>query len=276
MARAIVAAFVAAFAPTVRAFGWVMPLGAFVAALWWVPLRRQPREPRQGQPTMAEPPHTARFLAVTTAANAIMQTLLAGGPILLAFLHASAEEISIFFVTITAVRLPMVFAFGGVLSRLLPTFMRLEAPHGGGGPRTVAVRIAVGTVVVALAVGGLAAVVGAPSIALLFGDALRPPWWLAAGATVGVLLATGSIVLYQLLIARGAEAGGLVAWVAALIASAGAVALSSGSASSRAVIGLLSGGFVALIALAVVAFATPETVRAGSPATGVGPTLGAS
>lgn len=276
MARAIVAAFVAAFAPSVRAFGWVMPLGAFAAALWWIPLRGQPREPRQTQPGTAEAPHTARFLAATTAANGITQTLLAGGPLLLAFLHAPADEISIFFVTITAVRLPIVFAFGGVLSRLLPTFMRLDAPQRDGRPSTVAVRIALGTLAVALVVGVLAVVIGAPAIALLFGEALRPPWWLAAGATVGVLLATGSIVLYQLLIARGAEAGGLVAWVAALAASAVAVALATGSASARALIGLVSGESVALVALVVIAFLTPGTLRTGSSAPGAGPTLGAS
>jgi O-antigen/teichoic acid export membrane protein len=252
MTRAVLAAFVAALVPSVRAFGWVMPLGALLAALWWVRLRRQPREPRQTQHGRVEPPHAARFLAVTTAANAITQALLAGGPLLLAFLNATPEEISIFFVTITAVRVPIVFAFGGLLSRLLPTFMRLEG-SGSPGVREVSLKIGLGTLAVALPMGAVAAAVGGPLVALLFGEAFRPTWWLAAGATVGVLLATGSIIMQQLLIARGDEARGLVAWTAALAASAATVAIAAGSATARGVIGLLTGEGVALFALVLAA-----------------------
>jgi O-antigen/teichoic acid export membrane protein len=268
MVRATAAALVAAFVPSVRAFGWVMPLGAFVAALWWLPLRRQSREPRQTQAGTAEPPHTAKFLAVTTAANAITQVLLAGGPLLLAFLNASPEEISIFFVTITAVRVPMVFAFGGVLSRLLPTFMRLE---GGGSPaaREVSLKIGLGTVAVALSMGAVAAAIGAPLVALLFGEAFRPTWWLAAGATVGVLLATGSIIMQQLLIARGDEVRALTAWAVALAASAASVAIAAGSPTAQGIIALLTGEGVALVALVFAA-----SLRATRSPRGAAPYIG--
>jgi O-antigen/teichoic acid export membrane protein len=259
MARAVAAVLVAAFIPSVRAFGWVMPLGAFVAALWWVPLRRQPREPRWTHAGTPKPPHTARFLALTSSANAITQTLLAGGPLLLAFLDAPAEEISIFFVTITAVRIPLVFAFGGVLSRLLPTFMWLEGGERRSA-RGVSLAIGLGTLAVALPMGAVAAAIGGPAVTLLFGEAFRPTWWLAAGGTVGVLLATGSIIMQQLLIARGEEARGLVAWAAGLAASAGAVAIAPGSVTARCVVGLLTGLGVALFAL-VLAACLPAATR---------------
>ncbi len=251
--RAALAAVVTGVAPSVRAFAWIMPVGAFAAAGWWVRLRRTPRQPRDVATLPAEPPRTARFLALTTAANAITQLLLAGGPLLLAFLHAVPEEVSVFFVTATAVRVPLLFAFGGVLSRLLPVFMRLESSDRRREARAVAAKIALGTVSVAVVIGGVAAAVGGPLVAVLFGAAFRPPWWLAAGATVGVLLATGSIVLYQLLIARGSTGLGLLAWVVALAAAVLAIVLTDGSATARAVAGLLTGEGVALIGLVLAA-----------------------
>lgn len=260
--RAALAAVVTGFGPNVRAFAWIMPLGALTAAGWWVPLKRNPRQPRDLAARPTEPPRTGRFLALTTAANAITQLLLAGGPLLLAFLHAAPEEVSVFFVTVTAVRVPLVFVFGGVLSRLLPTFMRMEGTDRRRQSRAVAAKIALGTVLVAVAIGGVAAAVGAPLIALLFGAAFRPPWWLAAGATVGVILATGSIVLYQLLIARGSALLGLLAWAVALAAAMVAVVLTEGSATARAVAGLVTGEAVALMALVLAAsWATGTTAR---------------
>jgi O-antigen/teichoic acid export membrane protein len=261
--RAALAAVVTGVGSSVRAFAWIMPLGAFTAAGWWIPLRRNPRQPRDMAARPAEPPRTGRFLALTTAANAITQLLLAGGPILLAFLHALPEEVSVFFVTVTAVRVPLVFVFGGVLSRLLPTFMRLDSSDRRREPRAVAAKIALGTVSVAVVIGGVAAAVGAPLVAVLFGAAFRPPWWLAAGATVGVLLATGSVVLYQLLIARGSAGLGLLAWAVALVASVLAVLLTDGSATARAVAGLVTGEAVALIALVLAASMAPGTAPRG-------------
>jgi O-antigen/teichoic acid export membrane protein len=263
MVRAVLAAVVTGLAPGVRAFAWIMPLGALTAAGWWVPLRRNPRQPRDVGAQPAESPSTGRFLALTTAANAITQLLLAGGPLLLAFLHAEPEEVSVFFVTVTAVRVPLLFAFGGVLSRLLPTFMRLESSDRRREPRAVAAKVALGTVSVAAVAGGVAAAVGGPLVAVLFGAAFRPPWWLAAGATVGVLLATGSIVLYQLLIARGSAGLGLLAWAVALAAAVLAVVLTDGSATARAVVGLLTGEGVALIALVLAASMAAGTTPRG-------------
>src|SRR4029450_939696 len=81
----------------------------------------------------------------TTSANAAAQLLLAGGPLLLAFLHASPTAISIFFVTVTAARLPIVFVFGGILSRLLGTFVRLGDTDHGRSLRLGGTRVAAGT-----------------------------------------------------------------------------------------------------------------------------------
>ena len=253
MTRAGLAAVAAGLAAGALVFAWIMPVGAALAAAWWLLLRRTRVEGARTPSSQAAASGSAKFFASTTGANAIMQMLLAGGPLLLAFLHASPEEISIFFVTVTAVRVPLVFAFGGVLSRLLPTFMRLGAGDVDRGPTVVAIKIGIGTLVAAALLGIAAAGVGAQVVAFLFGKSFEPPWWLAAGATVGVVLATGSIVLYQLLIARGGEVRGLIAWWVALIAAALAVALTNGSPTARAVVGLVTGETIALVGLVAAA-----------------------
>jgi O-antigen/teichoic acid export membrane protein len=266
--RFLLAVGVAVVAASTRAFAWVMPFGALAAALWWPLLRR--RQPKVGTHAIsAKPAGTARFLVLTTSANASTQLLLAGGPILLAFLHASPAEISVFFVTVTAARLPVVFVFGGILSRLLGTFMRMADTDQGRSLRGAAVRIAVGTGVVALVGGAAAAAIGPRLIALLFGRGFLPPWWVAAGATTGVLLASGSMILNQVLVATGSEGRLPWPWGIALIGSGLTIAVSSGAPLARVVAGFIVGETIAVIGLALAAyfFAHPGTVRRVIPAT---------
>jgi O-antigen/teichoic acid export membrane protein len=259
--RFVLAVAIAVVAAGTRQFAWIMPLGALVAASWW-PLLKHRRPDSGAQAVGAKPVGTGRFLVLTTSANAATQLLLAGGPLLLAFLHATPAEISVFFVTITAARLPIVFIFGGILSRLLGTFVRLAATGEDRSLRRAAGRIAMGTTAVAAVGGAAAAAIGAPLIGLLFGRGFLPPWWVAAGATVGVLLATGSMVLNQVLVARGSESRLPWPWVGALVGSGLTVALAGGSPLGRVVAGFLVGEIVALIGLMVtILFRDPGELR---------------
>lgn len=253
-----------------RLFAWIMPFGALAAASWWPILKRRRSDPSQ-EPPRARVGGTARFLALTTSANAGAQVLLAGGPLVLAFLHSTPADISVFFVTVTAARLPIVFVFGGILSRLLGTFVRLADSDHGRSLRHAAARIAVGTAVVALFGGAVAAIVGAPVIGVLFGHGFRPPWWVAAGATTGVLLATGSLVLNQVLVAMGSEARLPVVWTVALLGSALTIAVTSRSLLARVVAGFVVGEVIALIGLAVATLsATPSRAAPQVFETGAG------
>jgi O-antigen/teichoic acid export membrane protein len=244
---------VAVMAAGTRLFAWVMPLGALAAASWWPVLKR--RRPELGRGAIpAKPTGTARFLVLTTSANVSAQLLLAGGPLLLAFLHAGPAEISVFFVTVTAARLPIVFVFGGILSRLLGTFVRMYEADQGGSLRRAVARIAMGTGGVALLGAAAAAAVGAPVIGLLFGRGFVPPWWVAAGAATGVLLATGSMVLNQVLVATGSEARLPWAWLSGLIGSGLTIVVASGSPLARVVGGFVVGEAIALIGLVAAAF----------------------
>jgi O-antigen/teichoic acid export membrane protein len=258
LCRFVLAAGGAAASAGTRLFAWVMPMGALAAASWWPVLKRRRPTPQGRGVLPVKPAGTVRFLALTTSANAAAQLLLAGGPLLLAFLHASPTAISIFFVTVTAARLPIVFVFGGILSRLLGTFVRLGDTDHGRSLRQAATRIAAGTGAVALLGGAAAAAVGSPVIGLLFGHGFLPPWWVAAGATTGVLLATGSLVLNQVLVATGSEARLPLVWTIALIGAALTIAVSAWSPLARVVTGFIVGEVIALIGLAVaIRFGTP-------------------
>ncbi|MDP9235047.1 MAG: hypothetical protein M3P01_10940 [Actinomycetota bacterium] len=258
LCRFVLAVGAAAASAGTLVFAWTMPLGALAAASWWPALKRRRPARQGGEALPVKPAGTVRFLALTTSANAAAQLLLAGGPLLLAFLHASPTAISIFFVTVTAARLPIVFVFGGILSRLLGTFVRLADTDHGRSLRRAATQIAAGTAAVAFLGGAAAAAVGSPLIGVLFGHGFLPPWWLAAGATTGVLLATGSMVLNQVLVATGSEARLPVVWTIALIGAAVTVAVTTWSPMARVVTGFIVGEVIALIGLAV-------AVRYGAP-----------
>ncbi len=88
-------------------------------------------------------------------------------------------------------------------------------------------------------------------IGLLFGRAFAPPWWVAAGATTGVLLATGSMVLNQVLIAQGWPGRSLSAWALALAAGGVSLAVIGDSPTARVVGAFVIAESVALIGLVV-------------------------
>jgi O-antigen/teichoic acid export membrane protein len=257
LGRAVLSASVVLVAASTRAIAWTMPFGALGAAGLWLILRRQPREARGIGVTAAEPLRPVRFLALTMGANGILQLLLAGGPLVLTFLGASPAEVSILFVALTAARVPLFFLFSGLLSRLLPTFLRMAGSDEGRALRRTASGIAIGTFAAAILGGLAAAVVGSPVIGLLFGRAFAPPWWVAAGATTGVLLATGSMVLNQVLIAQGSPARSLSAWALALAAGGVGLAVIGDSPTARVVGAFVIAETVALLGLVVGASRPP-------------------
>ena len=228
-----------------------MPFGALGAAGLWLTLKRRPREPRAARAVASSPRRPARFLVLTTGANGILQLLLAGGPLVLVFLGAPPEDVSILFVTLAAARTPLLFFFSGLLSRLLPTFLRLAGSEEGRALTRTSSWIALGTGGVALLGGLAAAAIGSPLLGALFGRSFAPEWWVAAGVTTGVLLATGSMVLNQLLIAQGSEDRSLIAWGVALAASAVTLMSTGGTPTTRVVIAFVVGEAVAIVGLAV-------------------------
>jgi O-antigen/teichoic acid export membrane protein len=249
-----VALAVAVGGATTRGTAWALPIGAAVAASSWFTLGPPVRERRKARPS--PPPDgsgVGRFLLPATLANGAAQLLLAGGPVAMVALSASAAELSVFFVTLTAARVPIVLALGGILSRLLPDFAGALARRGRRAMSRIAAVVATSAVCIA-AVGAAAAVaVGGQVVGALFGNALAPPGWLAAAATVGVVLATGGLVLNQLLIAAGSERRLVAPWMIGLISAIVALVVVAGTPSWRVATSFVVGEAAALGGLVVAA-----------------------
>ena len=97
--------------------------------------------------------------------------------------------------------------------------------------------------------GVAAAAVGAPFSVCSSVDPFAPEWWVAASVTVGVLLATGSMVLNQVLIAQGSENLSLAVWVVAIAVAAVTMGIVSGTPTARVVSAFVFGEAVALLGL---------------------------
>lgn len=162
------------------------------------------------------PAGTGRYLAATLTATACSQTLLAAGPLAVIPLGAGAALISVVFVTTTAARAPLVFAFGGILSRVLPPLTRVA--RAGDVPRLsrVATRTVLAAVLLALLGAAAGWLLGPPLIALFFGDAFAPSPLFAALTGAGVILCTAALGLNQLLIAMESERLLVLPWLTAL------------------------------------------------------------
>lgn len=266
--RILIAVPVLAVAATADALAWVMPIGPALVAVWWLFDRGRAEHPDTidltVEPVVSESDGTGRFLLATTIANACSQTLLAAGPLVLLPLGASAAEVSVFFVTITAARVPLVFAFGGLLSRLLPPLTRMARAGQVAKLRRITLLVAAGFVALG-AVGAVAGrLVGPQLVALFFGEGARPDATFVALAAVGVMLATGATLLNQVLIARGAESRLVAPWLTALAVAALVIALVDGTATFRVAAAFAVGEAVALAGVLLVAL-TAATARPPDP-----------
>jgi O-antigen/teichoic acid export membrane protein len=242
---------------------WSLPAGSTLAVGWWLLLgrRRAPRtEPSPGEAPLGGT--AGSFLATVVVANAAAQTLLAAGPLVLIPLGAGPAEISIFFVTVTAARVPLVFAFGGLLSRSLPPLTRMARAGDDAGLRRIALLGAAGALALAGAGALAGSAVGPDVVALLFGAASRPDAPFVALTAAGVVLATASLLLNQVLIARGSERRLPAPWLVGLAAAVPVVLLVDGTATIRVSAGFVVGEVVALAGV-VAAILTAPPLRGG-------------
>jgi O-antigen/teichoic acid export membrane protein len=256
LVRVLVALPVGLMLATTRSLAWTLPLGTFAVLLWWLlsARRRRASADRWSDPqtrTAGVPlgHSTGRYLLATTTANAASQSLLAAGPLVLVPLGAGPAEISVFFITITAARVPLVFAFGGVLSRVLPSLTRSAQAGEGRRLRRLAVIICASALMIASVGAAAGAWIGPQVVALFFGAPFTPPGWFVALTVAGVTLATAALGLNQILIAMGAELRLVVPWLTGLSAGAVGVLLTQGSPTFRVAAAFVLGEVVALAGL---------------------------
>ncbi len=259
LGRILIALPVLAIFPTTAGLAWAMPLGPALVVAWWFYDRGRALPPDESDAALSDG-GASRFLAATTAANAVSQTLLAAGPLVLIPLGASPVEISVFFAVVTAARVPLVFAIGGLLSRLLPPLTRLCREGRDGALRRIALLTVPATLGSALAAAAVGWLLGPTILTFVFG--ISEPSRAFVGLTVfGVLLATGSLLLNQILIARGSENRMVAPWMAALVAAALVVIVTSGAPTMRVSLAFVAGEVVALFGLLFAILTAPALPR---------------
>jgi hypothetical protein len=270
LGRILLAAPVLAVLPSTRALAWVMPLGPALVAAWWLYDRRRAHPPEAGGIADPNSGGASSFLAATTTANAVSQTLLAAGPLVLLPLGADPVEVSVFFIVVTTARVPLVIAIGGLLSRLLPPLTRMAREGREDLLRRIAfvtTPVTFGLAAVGAAVAGL---IGPALFEFVYRD-VSPTGMFVAATGFGVVVATGSLLLNQLLIVRAAENRMVVPWLAALVAAIVTVLVSPGTPTMRVSLGFIAGEVVAHLALLVAVATAPPVRRARVDAPDVRP-----
>lgn len=274
--RLTAAAVVLSIVVSTRSLAWVFPLGPLVVA---AVLARSDPGPTSRSVPMASPSRPAarnkgqregdpprrrvgtRFLAATSTANASVQFLLAGGPLVLLPLGADAVTVSVFFTTITAARVPMTFALNGGLSRLLPPLTRLAQREDSAGLRRAAQRLVVLILSTAALAGATASLIGPDLVALLFGEDFRPSRGFIAIVGVGTVLAVGGLLLDQVFIATDRAARLPATWIGAVVLAVLLVVLLPGAPEMRVAGAFTTATGVAVILLAVPLLAPPTPAR---------------
>lgn len=264
LARMAVAVPLLLVAPSAGALGWTMPVGVLLVAAWWEVDRRRypvrfapPGHPLAAPATDLAPAAAGGFLVATTVANIASQMLLAGGPLVVALLDAPLAERSRYFAVVTAARVPLVLAVGGLLSRLLPPLVRIARAGDDSTLRRLAVLTVPASIGLGLVGAGVGYVLG-PTLATVFLRTDRPDATFVALTAFGVLLATGSLLLNQVLIARSSERRLVVPWLVALAVAVAVVVLSPGGPTLRMSIAFVVGETVALTGLLAMVLTAPR------------------
>lgn len=252
---ALGAAFLALAANSVS-LGWSMVLAPLVIFAWR-PFRHV--GPKDAHATVAG---AGGFLAGYVVANAASNIILASGPLVVDALGASNAVVSQFFFALILLRAPFTFAYSLVARLLAPMAQLVSAGRSAELSRLVGMVFVASTLT--SAVGGLVGRwVGPWIVELLF--AARPDELVAALILAGIGAAFGSLVLTQILVARGHTGRLAVGWIVALVAAAVTVAVTSALPDVRVALGFLVGQGVALVALTAATLQAPSAAPAASP-----------
>ena len=254
--RLVAAVAVLLVVTSTTSLAWAMPIGPLAVGLWaWLRGHQVGRRPVTDPAAPAGGEQAVgtgrRFLAAASTANAAVQFLLAGGPLVLLPLGADPASVAVFFTTITAARVPMTFALNGGLSRVLPPLTRLAQAGDGAGLRRAALRVVVGIALLAAAAAVGAAAVGPLAMELVFGAEFRPDRTFVVVVAISTVLAVGGLLLDQVYIAMAREATLPRIWLSA-VALAGVLVLAlPGSPTMRVAVAFGTATAVAVAALSL-------------------------
>lgn len=233
---------------------WTLVSGALVVYLW-APFSQE----RGAGGDLPVEAGTATALAGFVAATAAAQTLVAAGPLVVGALGAAAAEVSVFFETFLLFRAPLTVAYS-LVARVLPPFTRLVEDGGIATLRKWTTRLVVAAATLSTGAYFAAHVVGPALVEVLLGAEFRPASDVAAYAAAGVVLATASLFMQQVLIAMRSTTTMAFAWGAGIVTAGIVIAITDGTASGRVGAGFLAGEAVAAAALAaIILFRPPAT-----------------
>jgi hypothetical protein len=215
------------------AYGVALVLGYAACAAWPSAWRTRPdagpgARPAGGAAGVAAAASTGTFLGGAAGAQVVGQTVLTGGPVLLALLGGSPTEVTVLFATLALYRAPYTVLLGQVV-QLTGVLTRLVVA-GQVGKMTRVEHGVLASTAVGVAVG---AVVGAwPGpwlVRLVFGDDVRVEQGVSVALALGSVLALATLVQGVVLLAYGRPQRSLQAWVLALVPAAVVVFASPGS-----------------------------------------------
>jgi O-antigen/teichoic acid export membrane protein len=245
LARLVVGVVLLSLLVRATSMGWAMVVGGFavLGLRWWRHDNGQEQAPAS-LPT--------GFLLGYVGGTAPAQFLLAGAPLAVAVLGAPDAMVSIVFFTFTLFRAPLTLIYA-LQGRVLPYLVGLA--HGGHQERLVRIARKVVLIGGGLALtGGLVGwLVGPWVMGALYGSQYRPSQALAALAAAGVMAAAAAQITSQVLVAEGKTKMLGLAWFGGLVSAVLITLFLSGAAEVRVAVGFVTGEFVALGLMALLA-----------------------
>lgn len=194
------------------AFGFALVVGSFSGLFWPSSLRFEGRS-EAAAGSIASPLALASGLA---AGSLIAQVVLTGGPVALAALGGTQQQVTSLFVALALWRAPYLVALG-VAPQLTSALSRMAL--AGDEQRLQSGRR--WTLVAVLGVAALAFLAGAtvvdPILRMVFGPDIVLDWQTLALIGVGTTVAVGNLVLLLLMLALGTSRPVNRAWLGAVV-----------------------------------------------------------
>jgi O-antigen/teichoic acid export membrane protein len=224
------------------AHGLCLVAGSLVVVLWPAALRFAGAATGTSRPLA--------FLGGAATGQLVSQTVLSGGPVLLALLGGSAREVTAMFAALALFRAPYMVALGSV-PQLTLRVTQLVITARYDALRSLLRRLAVATVVAVCLAGVLGALLGPAVLHLVFGDTVDLTSSQTTVLAIGCALAITNLALMVGSLARDRPADVVGAWGSAVVVGAiGVVALRGATP-----FGTSSGAFLLAEAAATVALA---------------------
>lgn len=228
-----------------ESLGWAMVLGGFsvLGMRWWRHDRGQPRPPAAT---------AARFLGGYVGGTASSQVLLGAAPIAAALLGAGDALQSVVFATFTLYRAPLTLIFA-LQGRILPFLVGLAGDADRRRLARIATWVVVGGVLLAGLGGLIGWVIGPEVVGLLYRPEWAPSSQVAALTAVGVAAAAAAQVAGQVLVAEARTSRMSKAWVGGLVVGMVALLLLGGDPDLRVALAFALGEGAALALMALLA-----------------------